>query len=344
MENNYYLTTMTSGAVSGASHTGCTNLSEKALKSCADMLGASFSDNSDATLNEGYPVFAWQITPDPFEGTGTSKNPYQIKSADNLNELASLINSAYFGDTYRSAYYIQVNHIDLSDSDWAPIGISKEGFQGSYDGKEHSIKGLKLSSETQNSGLFGIVSGEAIIRNVAVYGDVSSTGDNVGGIAGEIQYGASIVDCAYIGMVNGQKNVGGLAGRIWDSGAIFNCYSYGEISGDFNVGGITGAIECSNGSGMIKNCYHAGNVAGATDSTGGIAGIVNCDLTTGNAVTLKNSYYLKTSASTGFNGDAIIEDCTGVPQNVLKKLAEDLGTPYVDNVSPMFLEGYPCFS
>ncbi len=347
IQNNYYLSTMHSGAVNSASYAGCMNLSEKALKASADMLGTPFCDNTDETLNSGYPVFEWQIVPDAFTGSGTLKDPYQISSAADLWEMARLINSPYFADDFRYASYIQTNNIDLNDEKWTPIGSDgyDAPFEGTYDGNQHFITGLNVYDEEHYNGLFATISGESIVQNLVVYGNVRSTGNYTGGIIGEIGYGASATNCAFIGTVSGVLNTGGIAGKVWDSGAIFDCYSYGEIFGTENSGGIVGMIHCVNGNGtaMLKNCYHVGAVTDEREKAGGIVGYVEYDEATGNVVTLKNSYYLKDSAEEGFYGAAVIEDCTGIPENLFKMLAADLGDSYITNPNSNFLEGYPCF-
>lgn len=348
IENNYYLSTMHSGAVNSTSYAGCINLSEKALKASADMLGTPFCDNADETLNNGYPVFEWQIIPDAFTGSGTLKDPYQISTAEELKEMARLINSPYFSDNFRSASYIQTSNIDLQNVQWTPIGSDgyDAPFQGTYDGDQHFITGLNVYDEEHYNGLFATISDEAVIQDLAVYGKVAGRGNYTGGIVGEIGYGASVIGCSFIGDVTGTLNVGGITGKIWDSGAIFDCYSYGEVAGTENTGGIAGMIHCVNGNGtaMLKNCWHAGTVMDESSKAGGIVGYVEYDEATGNVVTLKNSYYLKSSAQDGFNGTAVIDDCTGIPENLFKMLAADLGDSYVTNPNIAFVGGYPCFT
>ncbi len=347
-DNNYYLTTACSGAVNGELRVGCMNLTEKALKACADMLGSPYVSDEDENLNGGYPVFEWQVVPEKFNGRGTSKDPYQISSAEDLWEMARLINSPYFSKDFRSASYIQTNNIDLKNEKWTPIGSDgyDAPFEGTYDGNQHFITGLNIYDEEHYTGLFATIYGEAVIQDLVVYGCVQSMGDCTGGIVGEIGYGASVIGCAFIGTVNGILDVGGISGKIWDSGAIFDCYSYSEVTGTEFSGGIVGMIQCINGNGtaMLKNCYHVGNVTDEKGRAGGIAGYVEYDEATGNVVTLKNSYYLKGSAEVGFTGDAVIDDCMDIPTNLFKMLAADLGDSYITNPNPSFLEGYPCFT
>ena len=103
-------------------------------------------------------------------------------------------------------------------------------------------------------------------------------------------------------------------------------------------------IQCvkENGTGMIRNSYFSGTVSGETSA--GLVGWSEYDEKTGNAITIKNTYYLKTASTVGVNGDAVIDDNIAIPYNLLKKLATDLGDNYIDNSDPFFIDGNPCFT
>jgi len=60
-KNNYYLNSAASGGVAGASQGGCTGLISSQLKTIAADLGAPFVENTNVDLNDGYPVFEWQL-------------------------------------------------------------------------------------------------------------------------------------------------------------------------------------------------------------------------------------------------------------------------------------------
>ncbi len=61
-KNNYYLNTAADGsAVNGAAQSGCTGLASSKLKNIAADLGSPFVNNFSSTLNDGYPVFEWQL-------------------------------------------------------------------------------------------------------------------------------------------------------------------------------------------------------------------------------------------------------------------------------------------
>lgn len=83
--------------------------------------------------------------------------------------------------------------IDLKTGNWKAIGNMKIGetaeentenpFKGTFDGKNHGIDGLNIKATTDNQGLFGYVK-DAAVKDLAVRGEVYSTGKNTGGIVG----------------------------------------------------------------------------------------------------------------------------------------------------------------
>lgn len=96
-------------------------------------------------------------------GQGTINDPYQIATAEQLDAVRYNLNSNF----------VLVNDIDLSEyENWVPIGgikdvEAKDGFQGTFDGKGHTIKNLKmdytLSSSNIDSGTtyqFGLFSNQ----------------------------------------------------------------------------------------------------------------------------------------------------------------------------------------
>ncbi len=135
--------------------------------------------------------------------------------------------------------------IDLGGHLWSPIGLSSS-FKGNFDGKLHKITGLKVDGSASNAGLFGIVEGassdnQSHISGVIVYGKVSNSSTNTGGIAGSCAF-AKIEKCANYATVT-SKNIyaGGIVGRITKTSEIIDCYNRGQISGSRYTGGIIGS-------------------------------------------------------------------------------------------------------
>lgn len=110
---------------------------------------------------------AWDGTAaESFEGgNGDSSDPYIIKTAEQLAFLAKQVNG---GETYHGKYFQLEADLDLSGSEWSPIGIGEretdgstvtKPFAGTFDGKNHKISGLTLTAGLDDQGLFGCSSG-----------------------------------------------------------------------------------------------------------------------------------------------------------------------------------------
>jgi hypothetical protein len=228
-------------------------------------------------------------------GSGTSNDPYQIATINNLYWITQ--------DTSRwSKNYIQTANIDAaasstwnSDSGWTPIGNVTKQFTGSYNGKGHTISHLYCNRPaTSTIGLFGYVV-KATLDSVGLL-DVSIVGDQfVGGLAGR-NYSSSTISNSYAtGNISGSANVGGLVGSNSSSSTISNSYTTGSVSGSSYIGGLAGGnssiisnsyaavsisgssmyagglVGSNNSSSTISNCYATGNVSGHND-VGGLAG------------------------------------------------------------------------
>ncbi|MBQ9133861.1 MAG: glycoside hydrolase family 3 C-terminal domain-containing protein [Clostridia bacterium] len=209
-----------------------------------------------------------------------------ITSADELLAL--------MGDTsmWSGKYYL-ANDIDLTGiAAQGPIGTNAKKFTGVFDGMGYSIRGLSLSTSTeQDFGLFGKITGSTV-RDLTVYGEVISTKEGnavVGGIVGTMDPGSFVVGCTshvnvtYNNTAKAAKGVGGVVGYMYGGTTnigtvVKNCINYGTVTSnsggnDAVVGGITG-IANDNGADVceIKNCVNYGDVSGQGIKVGGIVG------------------------------------------------------------------------
>jgi hypothetical protein len=109
-------------------------------------------------------LMAQTATP-PSSGDGSSGNPYQIATLDNLYWL-SQTTSVWDADIY----FIQTANINASaTSTWDSgagftlIGNGDDSFYGFYDGNEHNISGIYINRpSTEYVGLFGYAEDEEI--------------------------------------------------------------------------------------------------------------------------------------------------------------------------------------
>jgi hypothetical protein len=248
----------------------------------------------------GLPLFSQTAIP-PATGDGTSGNPYQIATAENLVWLS-------FTSDVWDKHFIQTHDIDLSESSqwnggWQPVGNVNTPFTGNYNGQGKAIYNLFINRpDNDYQGFFGLSEG-GLLQNIQI-SNARITGYNyVAILAGKTDLISQISHCTVNGEVAGFHYTGGIAGFCTQTniiscktsgnlqgsyysggicgwltlGTITHCHSNTSISGGVYTGGITGQ-----NSSLIKDSYFTGNIEGALE-TGGIAGI--------NAYLIKNSFY-----------------------------------------------------
>lgn len=231
-----------------------------------------------------------------FSHAGTSADPLQISTADDLYWFAAWVNGTYTlasSETVVKHPYacaVLMNDITVNTgvlnadgtlaSDvsgfrvWTPIGNFDNQYKGIFDGQGHTVSGLYFdNSTTDYVGFFGYIGEGGKISNVGVVDSYFNGKYYVGGLCGESCY-ASISNCYNTGAVRGDGPVGGVCGN--NVGPIFNCYNTGSVSGSDYVGGV-----CGSNSGEISNCYNTGLVIGSSAYVGGVCGnnagpIFNC--------------------------------------------------------------------
>lgn len=202
---------------------------------------------------------------------------------------------------------------------WTPIGSLYQSFSGEFDGNGHVISGLYINSNGDYQGLFGKVSGNAVVRNLTVKGSVCG-GDCVGGVVGRndggtiencksqvtvighSDYGGIvgyhelgvISDCICTSKVKGNRIGGGIAGLVHKDATVLNCSFKGRISGDFFIGDVAGLIvsgsvinpDGSNEDGLITG-YENGSFI-ITTSTRGADGTIKLIKTVSGRITSKS--------------------------------------------------------
>ena len=260
-----------------------------------------------------------------FAGKGTAESPFEIKTEDDLVRLSELV--AEGNETYKSAYYKQMNNIDLStvcgasSSSFTPIGYESDNvFSGKYDGQGNSITNLYINDENHYIGLFGRVA-NAEIKGISVSGEIKSTRTEdavyVGGIVG---YGEStfISDCTSMVSITGGDKSGGIGGYITSGSTVMCCVNKGNVisndEGDLMLGGIVGQTYLrNNAANTIVACYNIGSIGSDKKiyCAGGIVGynhgtVIYACYNTGN---ISEATYEGGISGTNFNATSYIEYC-----------------------------------
>ena len=185
------------------------------------------------------------------------------------------------------------NDLSLSDVDFQPIPL----FNGSFDGRGHSIFDLSLTDPLAPCGFFLETGMDAIVKNLAVTGTVMPGGDNnmTGGLVG-LNRGC-VLNCSFSGTVAGKLETGGLVGRNEVTGIVTGCRSTATVSGLSQIGGVCGVnygtlVSCDSScyvntesvdpslqlddidTSSLLNFFHSltTETAGITTDSGGICG------------------------------------------------------------------------
>ncbi len=203
-------------------------------------------------------------------GDGSEQNPWQIQTAEHLNNIRN-----YLGEQHSDKHYIQTADIDLGTAPWNtgegwnPIGDRNNAFQGQYDGDRYYISNLTIDRNSDYQGLFGY-SFDASFYNTGLK-DVDITGrDHVGGIVGR-QDGVSRLQYCYVtGILTGSNYVAGIVGStgndddllVADSYSTANINTYSTNRNHY-AGGIAGRLF----RGDARRCYATGLITTEVPST-----------------------------------------------------------------------------
>lgn len=234
----------------------------------------------------------------------SASNPYLITTAEDLEALASIVNTG----SRLGGYYKQSADITLTNEHTA-IGrnSSNTSFQGVYDGDNNVIKGLLINQpEATYQGLFGRAN-QVTITNVIIENCDITAKKYVGGICGYASK-TTISNCKVSGAIKTADGVdgmyhGGIAGSIYDK-PISSCVNTASVKGNNSksqyYGGIVGEGSWTN----ITDCFNAGIVEG-TLYVGSIVG-------SNSASRLNNNYHTTTTTGgVGANDVATGTDQTG---------------------------------
>ncbi len=248
---------------------------------------------------------------------GMASTPFLLIDYTTASSLASSVTNI---DTYNLSYlqtgdltkdfelYENINMpaVDGSGNNWAAgkLGVAMT-LQGVFDGNSHSINGLKINRfassngvDGANCGLFTVLSG-GTVKNLAMTNiDIKGSRD-CGSIAGVVANGALVENCFITGSIEvGMGYVGGITGNLANGSTIKNCYTTcsvtktgGSIGGLWgSTGGIVGCnATWRSSSGYetaldnpVINCYTTGTINNGYVYTGGIVGVGDYSLLSGN--------------------------------------------------------------
>ncbi len=235
--------------------------------------------------------------------TEPAKNNQGVYSISSPDELMWFDKNAKMTDSAKLLADITINE-DVSGSDatsqkykWTPIGTDSSKYTGTFDGNGHTISGLYINSTAANTGLFGCIGTNAVVKNLTLADSViRSTKNYTGAITGYIDDAASVTNCHTKNsvQVTAAKFTGGIVGYQDDTSTLTRCSNAAEVTGANNVGGISG-YNWSKSSASLTDSYNRGSVSGS-NLVGGICAQIYI------GGTVSDVYNLGTVQATGTAG------------------------------------------
>lgn len=216
-----------------------------------------------------------KVTIDTWDGTiaTVSEAINNVITIETAEELAGLAKSVNEGTTYEGITVKLVCDIDLANREWTPIGygsssvddtldVDSFAFKGVFDGKDHTIKNLKITtfvggSETADAatgvGLFGLIHGATIkdleIEKAVVKGN-HYVGAAVGFARASILNDVDVEDVAITCTYKGGNEEGDKAGAV--IGYIGNTMA--SNSSVTNCSAEDSTVEAARDAGQVIGC------------------------------------------------------------------------------------------
>ena len=229
----------------------------------------------------------------------SSNSPLVIKSREELMKFRDFINAGatfyyrgsdstyqqsdgagYFAVTNQGAdlYFKLICDVNLADTVWTPIGLDEtHSFAGHFNGGNHTVSGMKITSNGSNKGFIGYLQNGSIdslqIRN----SKMSGTGDYRGLVCGYSNTG--IIDHCSSASDTLFTSSGNYVGLVcgYSAGTVRDCSSTNDTISSSSpcVGGIlgygkNGSIDYCNVNSL--KCYATGSYSG------GVVGYANHNL------------------------------------------------------------------
>lgn len=265
------------------------------------------SDDWAMPAGGGYPVLWYELPIAPVlptfsGGSGTAGDPYLIGTEAQLNSIGH-------NPRLMDRHFRLISNLDLNGLKYYMIANRPYVFSGTFDGDNHTISNIEISSEVFSSrlGFIGYLYGtEAQIKNLTLYepnlvaplswyiGSLTGVNENgtitnchsvnanvagwmvVGGLVGINYWYSTISGCSVTGDVSENdfmspifSGVGGLVGENSFWSEIENSFAKCNVSGQECLGGLVGINLIAC---ILTNCYSQGTVTGTVELIGGLIG------------------------------------------------------------------------
>lgn len=251
----------------------CTMLSSSAISLAAPVLEygtepaaeteTRYDGNAQAVKN------TTDILSETLKGNGTKENPFRISSVSDLLYLSKQVEE---GNTdYASAYYLQIADIDLTGTDYTPIGTKSNPFTGLYDGGKCRITWQNAVFEGDAFGIFGFARGADFYNiDVEMNADVTFKENTENSIYAGFLCGYYSVAEGTLSTVSGCRMIGALTVksdfRTINAGGMFGTFQAKQVVySDVLLSDCECAVDVK---ASAKTSPYIGGLAGRVDTAG----------------------------------------------------------------------------
>ena len=211
--------------------------------------------------------------------SGTAMASIEI---NDVTEFSMIGSTGYSGAYPLDGDYVLTENLDFWGFPFTPIGTQANPFNGTINGKGHTISNISISGFGKNSGIFRVVNDSTIQNLIIENASISNTGEFTGVLAGHMDFctvdSVTFINCS----VSGENRSGILAGRVSNS-SIFSVHVTNDdslkVEGVRGVGGLIGRAETVS----IADSSVKANIFGKDHNVGGFVGnfldesvVLNC--------------------------------------------------------------------
>lgn len=160
---------------------------------------------------------------------------------------------------------------------WTPVSLT-----GIIDGQQHTVSGLSVSATGDKAGMFSVVETDAALKNITVEGSITQTataGTSYAGLVAEVKGTMyKVINKASVNVTSTgttRTYVGGLAGRISAGSSLLECQNSGSVTLSSSaapsfLGGVAGYMA----GGLVQKSSNNATVTSQSSKAEGLGGIV----------------------------------------------------------------------
>ena len=253
---------------------------------------------------------------------------YKISDAAGIQKLAAFVSG---GATLAGVTVYLTSDVDLSAvTGFTGIGDASHAFEGTFNGQGYTVTVAITVEESAtapgNSGLFVLISGNAVIKNVQTAGSLTvnknynTYGPGHGVVVGTAKGNATVENVYNKASMKAMSwSVAGVVGLVTGGGTVTvkNCQNDGDIytETDYMLGGVVGLVDTA--SAVVENCLNNGDlIAKETATAEYLGGVVGFARTTGAAINLTVTNCINTGDFSALRFIAGVVGTTTVPTTI----------------------------